>query len=149
MESKGAYLPRVISGMADYDQPPPPEPPMREYDAAPDRERDRDALPAYDRGYQRDTNMEHEAAKIYIGNINYKVRFVFSNLIVPQTTDRDIEREFGRYGHVTDVHLPMDREQQRPRGFAFVTFKDSRDADEALNMDGYVFCFLARLALQA
>eukprot|EP01043_Picozoa_sp_COSAG02_P046533 COSAG02_NODE_4361_length_5453_cov_2.128689_4_plen_204_part_00 len=31
---------------------------------------------------------------------------------------------------VQDVHVPTDRETQRPRGFAFVTFAESRSAEE-------------------
>mmetsp|Transcript_20321 Transcript_20321/g.62828 ORF Transcript_20321/g.62828 Transcript_20321/m.62828 type:complete len:266 (-) Transcript_20321:1431-2228(-) len=108
--------------MADYD-PPLDAPPSGGY------ERERDALP-YQGGQQRGGGYREgqpENNKIYIGNINYK------------TSERDVEREFSRFGQVTDVHLPIDRDQGRPRGFAFVTFKDARDAEEALSMDGRDF----------
>eukprot|EP00632_Arachnochrysis_sp_CCMP2950_P011093 CAMPEP_0185690130 /NCGR_PEP_ID=MMETSP1164-20130828/928_1 /TAXON_ID=1104430 /ORGANISM="Chrysoreinhardia sp, Strain CCMP2950" /LENGTH=170 /DNA_ID=CAMNT_0028356685 /DNA_START=955 /DNA_END=1463 /DNA_ORIENTATION=+ len=75
-------------------------------------------------GSSRGDGATPEDHKIYVGNINYKM------------TQRDLEDEFGRYGRVTDVHLPMERDTGRPRGFAFVTFADPRDADEALDMDG-------------
>ena len=43
---------------------------------------------------------------------------------------------FAPFGNVTDVHLPMDRETGRPRGFAFVTFgteQESKLAAEKMN----------------
>ena len=53
--------------------------------------------------------------KMYVGNLPY------------DTTDQDLQDLFGQHGQVTDVHVPMDRETGRPRGFAFVTM-DSKDA---------------------
>lgn len=35
-------------------------------------------------------------------------------------------------GRVVDVHLPMDRETGRPRGFAFVEFSQANEAAEAI-----------------
>jgi RNA recognition motif-containing protein len=35
-------------------------------------------------------------------------------------------------GRVIDVHLPMDRESGRPRGFAFVEFSQPSEAAEAI-----------------
>lgn len=47
--------------------------------------------------------------KMYVGNLPFS------------TTDADLRTLFSEYGGVTDVHLPMDRDSGRPRGFAFVT----------------------------
>ncbi|MGC4017434.1 MAG: RNA-binding protein [Luteolibacter sp.] len=56
--------------------------------------------------------------KMYVGNLPF------------DTNDSDLRTLFGEYGQVTDVHLPIDRESNRPRGFAFVTM-DSKEAMEA------------------
>ncbi|WP_395741333.1 RNA recognition motif domain-containing protein [Prosthecobacter sp.] len=55
--------------------------------------------------------------KMYVGNLPFSA-----------TTD-DVSVLFSEYGTVTDVHLPMDRDSGRPRGFAFVTM----DTPEAMN----------------
>ena len=49
-----------------------------------------------------------------------------------QTTDDDLKDAFGRFGTVTDAKIIMDRDTGRSRGFAFVSFSDTRDAEEAL-----------------
>ncbi|KAH8069715.1 peptidyl-prolyl cis-trans isomerase [Aureococcus anophagefferens] len=40
-----------------------------------------------------------------------------------------IEDKFGVFGKVTDVFLPMDA-NHKPRGFAFVTFSEAREAED-------------------
>lgn len=47
--------------------------------------------------------------KMYVGNLPFSA------------TDAEVRELFSQHGEVTDVHLPMDRESGRPRGFAFVT----------------------------
>ena len=49
-----------------------------------------------------------------------------------QTTDDDLKDAFGRFGTVIDAKIIMDRDTGRSRGFAFVSFSDTRDAEEAL-----------------
>ena len=39
---------------------------------------------------------------------------------------------FGRFGTLSDAKVIMDRETGRSRGFAFISFTESRDAEEAL-----------------
>lgn len=53
--------------------------------------------------------------KMYVGNLSF------------QTTKQELQDLFSQHGHVTDVHLPVDRDSGQPRGFAFVTM-DSNDA---------------------
>ena len=55
--------------------------------------------------------------KMYVGNLPFKA------------TDVELRELFSQHGEVTDVHLPMDRESGRPRGFAFV----SMDSPAAMN----------------
>lgn len=58
--------------------------------------------------------------KIYIGNLSFRTR------------EEDLQKDFQRFGRITDIYLPLDQETQRPRGFAFVTYEDSRDAQDAV-----------------
>jgi RNA recognition motif-containing protein len=39
---------------------------------------------------------------------------------------------FAEYGKITRVHLPIDRESGRPRGFAFVEMTDEKEEDAAI-----------------
>lgn len=55
--------------------------------------------------------------KMYVGNLPFKA------------TEDELRDLFGQFGAVTDIHLPMDRDSGRPRGFAFVTM----DTDTAMN----------------
>ena len=60
--------------------------------------------------------MDHRIdMKMYVGNLSF------------DTTKDELEAVFSEHGTVTDVHMPMDRESDRPRGFAFVTM-ESKDA---------------------
>uniref|UniRef100_A0A8C6PN26 Serine/arginine-rich splicing factor 10 n=1 Tax=Nothobranchius furzeri TaxID=105023 RepID=A0A8C6PN26_NOTFU len=51
----------------------------------------------------------------------------------------DLRREFGRYGPIVDVYIPLDFYTRQPRGFAYIqypfqlTFEDVRDAEDALH----------------
>ena len=54
--------------------------------------------------------------KMYVGNLPFSA------------TENELRDLFSQYGAVTDIHLPMDRETGRPRGFAFVTM----DTDSAM-----------------
>jgi RNA recognition motif-containing protein len=58
--------------------------------------------------------------KLYVGNLPYTA------------TDSEVREMFEAYGTVTDVHLPVDRETGRPRGFAFVSFADREAATAAM-----------------
>ena len=61
---------------------------------------------------------------VYIGNLSYDV------------TQDDLKQVFEDYGTVSRVSLPMDRETNRPRGFAFVDMSSKEEesaAIEALN----------------
>eukprot|EP01031_Cornospumella_fuschlensis_P025750 gene25750-31098_t len=51
---------------------------------------------------------------VYIGNLDVSA------------TARDLTREFDRYGRIADIWVARN-----PPGFAFIEYKDSRDAREA------------------
>lgn len=61
---------------------------------------------------------------VYVGNLSYDV------------SQDDLRQVFEDYGTVSRVSLPMDRETNRPRGFAFVDMSSKEEeaaAIEALN----------------
>ena len=61
---------------------------------------------------------------IYVGNIPYS------------TTEADLQAAFEAHGAVSRVHVVMDRDTGRPRGFAFVEMPNDAEgtaAIEALN----------------
>lgn len=62
---------------------------------------------------------------IYVGNLSYDV------------TQEDLEQVFGEYGKVSRVSLPVDRETNRPRGFAFVDLSSESEEESAIaDLDG-------------
>lgn len=58
--------------------------------------------------------------KLYVGNLPFSA------------TREDIEEVFEPYGPIEDVHVVIDRETQRPRGFAFVTLAEKSQAIKAV-----------------
>lgn len=66
--------------------------------------------------------------KMYVGNLPFSA------------TQDDVQELFSQHGTVTDIHLPMDRETGRPRGFAFVTMSSKEEMDAAIKqLDGEDF----------
>ncbi|NEO53957.1 MAG: RNA-binding protein [Okeania sp. SIO3B5] len=62
---------------------------------------------------------------IYVGNLSYDV------------TQEDLNAVFAEYGQVTRVHLPIDRETGRVRGFGFVEMVNEEDEEKAIEaLDG-------------
>tara|TARA_R110002096_G_scaffold23511_3_gene74818 strand:+ start:1694 stop:2149 length:456 start_codon:yes stop_codon:yes gene_type:complete len=55
--------------------------------------------------------------KLYIGNLPY------------ETSEIDLREFLSAYEPIVDLHMPLDRDTGRPRGFAFVTLS-SREAGE-------------------
>ena len=58
--------------------------------------------------------------RIYCGNLSFKA------------TEDDVRQLFAAHGEVTDVHVVMDRETGRSRGFAFVEMADENQAKAAI-----------------
>ncbi|MGO8993403.1 MAG: RNA recognition motif domain-containing protein [Polyangiaceae bacterium] len=65
------------------------------------------------------------STRLYVGNLSFNA-----------TTD-SVREAFTQSGEVTDVHVVMDRETGRSRGFAFVTMGTPQAAAAAIsNMNG-------------
>lgn len=63
--------------------------------------------------------------RLYIGNLSF------------HATSESIRAAFAEHGEVTDVHVVMDRETGRSRGFAFVTMGTGPEAQSAIaSMNG-------------
>ena len=58
--------------------------------------------------------------RLYVGNLSYDV------------TKDSLQSCFAECGEVSDLHLVMDRETGRARGFAFVTMKTDAEASGAV-----------------
>ncbi|XP_030015069.1 serine/arginine-rich splicing factor 10 [Sphaeramia orbicularis] len=66
---------------------------------------------------------------------------LFVRNIADESRPEDLRREFGRYGPIVDVYIPLDFYTRRPRGFAYIQFEDVRDAEDALhNLDHKWVC---------
>lgn len=63
--------------------------------------------------------------KLYLGNLPFSA------------SEDDIREAFSAYGTIEDLFIPLDRETNRPRGFAFITLADDDLARKAIEeMDG-------------
>ncbi|KAH6951788.1 hypothetical protein DER45DRAFT_387959 [Fusarium avenaceum] len=49
------------------------------------------------------------------------------------TTDESLRSAFGEYGQVLDSIVMRDRDTGRSRGFGFVTYGSSQEAEQAIN----------------
>lgn len=60
-------------------------------------------------------------SKLYVGNLSFDV------------TEQELRETFSADGReVAEIAIIMDRDTQRPRGFAFVTMASAKDAQAAI-----------------
>ena len=60
--------------------------------------------------------------KLFVGGIPYRA------------TEEELREFFSPAGEVISIYIPLERETQRPRGFAFVEMADQAAADKAITM---------------
>lgn len=58
--------------------------------------------------------------RLFVGNLSYDV------------TEAELRAHFAAVGPLSALSLPMDRDTGKPRGFAFVEFRERADAEEAI-----------------
>jgi cold-inducible RNA-binding protein len=76
------------------------------------------------RGFQK-IEREKIMKNLFVGNMSF------------QTTEADLRALFEPFGQITRVHLAMDRETGRARGFAFVEMPNDAEAAKAIaGLDG-------------
>lgn len=63
-------------------------------------------------------------AQVYVGNLSYRVR------------ERDLRSFFENFGEIAYIKVVKDRQTGRSKGFGFVTFETSDQADAALSAHG-------------
>ncbi|MBM4375769.1 MAG: RNA-binding protein, partial [Deltaproteobacteria bacterium] len=65
------------------------------------------------------------STRLYVGNLSF------------HTTTDGLRDAFSACGEVTDVHVVLDRETGRSRGFAFITMGSASEAQKAIqDMNG-------------
>ncbi len=62
--------------------------------------------------------------KLFVGNLSYNM------------TKEELTEVFSAHGVVLEVSIPLNRETNRPRGFAFVTMETEGDTANALALNG-------------
>src|SRR5688572_33479638 len=60
------------------------------------------------------------SVRLFVGNLPY------------DATEEEIRLHFSTVGNLSYVSIPLDRETGKKRGFAFVEFADSQQAQEAI-----------------
>lgn len=53
------------------------------------------------------------------------------NKKISQIREEDLKDEFGKFGPIAEIKLPMNRTYNRPKGFGFITFQNPNDAKVA------------------
>ncbi len=61
---------------------------------------------------------------VFIGNLPFS------------TQKSELQEAFEKFGTITEIHIPVDRQTGKSRGFAFVTFDTAEASEQALNMNG-------------
>jgi RNA recognition motif-containing protein len=68
------------------------------------------------------------STRLYVGNLPFSA------------SAEDVRAKFSEIGEVADVHVVMDRDTGRPRGFAFVTMGSPAQAQDAIaKLNGQMF----------
>ncbi|WKT51691.1 RNA recognition motif domain [Fusarium oxysporum f. sp. vasinfectum] len=60
------------------------------------------------------------SAKVYVGNLSWS------------TNDESLRSHFSNYGNILDSMVMRDRDTGRSRGFGFVTYSNSSEAESAV-----------------
>src|SRR5439155_6372354 len=82
------------------------------------------SAPRMEKHFRR-SNWRNSMKSLFVGNMNF------------QTTESDLRALFAPFGQITRVHMAVDRETGRARGFAFVEMPNDEEAAKAIaGLDG-------------
>ena len=68
----------------------------------------------------RSKAQKEHGVKLFVGGVSY------------DASEDDLREAFSIHGKLKDVHMALDRETKKPRGFAFITFADKKEAKAAI-----------------
>ena len=68
----------------------------------------------------RSKAQKEHGVKLFVGGVSY------------DASEDDLREAFSIHGKLKDVHMALDRETKKPRGFAFITFTDKKEAKAAI-----------------
>ena len=68
----------------------------------------------------RSKAQKEQGVKLFVGGVSY------------DASEDDLREAFSIHGKLKDVHMALDRETKKPRGFAFITFADKKEAEAAI-----------------
>ncbi len=51
--------------------------------------------------------------------------------LVKNVTRKDLENEFGRFGNIMEIMIPVDYHTRLPKGYCFIEFEDYYQAEDA------------------
>jgi RNA recognition motif-containing protein len=71
-------------------------------------------------------------AEAYREEVRGKMKSIFVGNMSFRMTEQELHDLFKPFGEITRVHLAIDRETGRARGFAFVEMRDDADAARAI-----------------
>lgn len=96
--------------------------------AAEVKKKERDEIIEKQKAIVADTEPVEESGRLFIRNLNYNC------------TQEDIEQQFSKYGELTEVHFPIDKNTSLPRGYAYVEFMFPQNALKAYEeLNGTIF----------
>lgn len=52
--------------------------------------------------------------------------------IPKRTTEDTLRKHFSRFGSILNVHIIKDHNTKMPRGFAYILYREGKDANEAI-----------------
>ena len=104
------------------------------------KEEDDDSEMIDDGGLDEATELAVVAAQMRAEQEQWEEGRLFVRNISYATKELDLERRFSEFGPVSEVHVPLDKQTGKNKGFAFVLFVNAADAVKAFSaLDGSVF----------
>jgi len=69
-----------------------------------------------------------------------QVKKIFIGGVREDVNDAELKAYFSQYGKITEFEVPVDRDTQKPRGFAFITFDDFDTVDKLVAKRHHEIC---------